>query len=134
MREHRLYQADRLMRFYGFEADEITAGGKDGNLDLAIDPKLAWALAHRASFPVDVNRAGRVMLLRVPGFGTRTVDRIIAARRSGAVRYADLLRIGAVMKKARPFVALPDWSPGGLTDNDNLRARFAAAPRQLSLF
>ena len=57
-----------------------------------------------------------------------------AARRSGAVRYADLLRIGAVMKKARPFVALPDWSPGGLTDNDNLRARFAAAPRQLSLF
>ncbi len=134
MREHRLYQADWLMRFYGFEADEITAGGKDGNLDLAIDPKLAWALAHRASFPVDVNRAGRVMLLRVPGFGTRTVDRIIAARRSGAVRYADLLRIGAVMKKARPFVVLPDWSPGGLTDNDNLRARFAAAPRQLSLF
>lgn len=68
---NRLYQADWLMRFYGFEADEITAGGKDGNLDLAIDPKLAWALAHRASFPVDVNRAGRVMLLRVPGFLAR---------------------------------------------------------------
>ncbi|MBU3029691.1 putative DNA modification/repair radical SAM protein [Paracoccus marinaquae] len=134
MREHRLYQADWLMRFYGFEADEITAGGTDGNLDLTIDPKLAWALANRASFPVDVNRAGREMLLRVPGFGTRTVDRIIAARRSGPVRYGDLLRIGAVMKKVRPFVALPDWSPGGLTDSDNLRARFAAAPRQLSLF
>ncbi|TKW63216.1 MAG: putative DNA modification/repair radical SAM protein [Paracoccus denitrificans] len=134
MREHRLYQADWLMRFYGFEADEITAGGADGNLDLDLDPKLAWALAHRADFPVDVNRAGRETLLRVPGFGTRTVDRIIAARRSGPVRYADLLRIGAVMKKAQPFVSLPDWSPGGLTDSDGLRARFAPAPRQLSLF
>ncbi|WBU62155.1 putative DNA modification/repair radical SAM protein [Paracoccus albus] len=134
MREHRLYQADWLMRFYGFEADEITPVGTGGNLDLEIDPKLAWALANRARFPVDVNRAGREMLLRVPGFGTRSVDRIIAARRSGAVRYADLVRIGAVMKKARPFVSLPDWTPGGLTDSENLRARFAAAPRQLSLF
>jgi putative DNA modification/repair radical SAM protein len=133
MREHRLYQADWLMRFYGFEVEEI-AGSAAGNLDLEVDPKLAWALANRAQFPVDINHAGRELLLRVPGFGTRTVNRILAARRSGTVRYADLLRIGALMNKAKAFVCLPDWSPGALTDSDNLRARFAAAPEQLSLF
>lgn len=134
LREHRLYQADWLMRFYGFDVDEITCAAPSGDLDLEVDPKLAWALANRAQFPVDVNRAGRAMLLRVPGFGTRTVDRILAARRSGALRYGDLLRIGARMGTAKPFVTLPDWSPGALTDADNLRARFTAAPQQLSLF
>ncbi|PZO66571.1 MAG: putative DNA modification/repair radical SAM protein [Paracoccus denitrificans] len=134
MREHRLYQADWLMRFYGFQADEIAGAAPSGNLDLAVDPKLAWALANRASFPLDVNRASRDWLLRVPGFGTRTVDRIIAARRSGSVRYADLLRIGAGMSKARHFVQLPDWHPGATTDSDNLRAKFAPAPEQMSLF
>jgi predicted DNA-binding helix-hairpin-helix protein len=134
LREHRLYQADWLMRFYGFDADEIAGAAPSGNLDLALDPKLAWALANRAAFPVDPNRAPREVLLRVPGFGTRTVDRIIAARRSGVLRYGDLLRIGALMKKAQPFVTLPDWSPGGLTDSAGLRARFAPAPQQLSLF
>ncbi|WP_299910614.1 putative DNA modification/repair radical SAM protein [uncultured Paracoccus sp.] len=134
LREHRLYQADWLMRFYGFDADEIAGPAPSGNLDLALDPKLAWALANRAAFPVDPNRAPRESLLRVPGFGTRTVDRIIAARRSGPLRYGDLLRIGALMKKAQPFVTLLDWSPGGLTDSAGLRARFAPAPQQLSLF
>lgn len=134
MREHRLYQADWLMRFYGFQADEIAGAAPSGNLDLAVDPKLAWALANRASFPLDVNRASREWLLRVPGFGTRTVDRIIAARRSGSVRYADLLRIGAGMTKARHFVQLPDWHPGTSTDGENLRAKFAPAPEQMSLF
>ncbi len=134
MREHRLYQADWLMRFYGFEVDEIASVSPSGNLDLAIDPKLAWALANRGQFPVDVNSASREMLLRVPGFGTRTVSRILAARRSGPVRYADLIRIGALMNKAKPFLRLPDWSPGALTDSDNLRARFAPAPEQMNLF
>ena len=134
MREHRLYQADWLMRFYGFEADEIASTTTGGNLDLAIDPKLAWALANRADFPVDVNRAARETLLRVPGFGTRTVDRIIVARRSGPLRYHDLLRIGASMKKAQPFVTVPDWRPGALTDSASLRDRYAPAPEQLSLF
>ena len=134
LREHRLYQADWLMRFYGFEADEIGAAHPSGNLDLAIDPKLAWALANRAQFPVDVTRAPREALLRVPGFGTKTVDRILAARRNGPVRYADLLRMGAIMSKAQPFVTLPDWRPGALTDSEGLRARFAPAPEQLSLF
>ncbi len=134
VREHRLYQADWLLRFYGFDVDEITDVAPSGNLDLDIDPKLAWALAHRGQFPVDVNRAGRDVLLRVPGFGTKTVNRILTARRSGALRYADLLRIGARMGMAKSFVTTPDWTPGGLTDSADLRARFAPAPEQLSLF
>jgi len=134
VREHRLYQADWLLRFYGFGVDEITAARPDGNLDLAIDPKLAWALAHRGLFPVDVARAPREMLLRVPGFGTKTVDRILTARHHRTLRHDDLLRIGANMKNARPFITLPDWSPGRLTDSADLRARFVPPPEQLSLF
>lgn len=133
-REHRLYQADWLLRFYGFDLSEITAARPDGNLDLEIDPKLAWALANRQHFPLDVNRAPREMLLRVPGFGTKTVARILATRRHRALRYEDLARIGAVMKTARPFVTAPGWSPGALVDSAGLRARFAPPPEQLSLF
>ena len=129
MREHRLYQADWLLRFYGFGVDEIS--GK-GMLDLEVDPKLAWALAHREAFPVDVNRATKEMLLRVPGFGTKTVTRILAARRNGAVRYEHLAAMGAVMKHAQPFVEAPGWSPRAMTDSASLRARFAP-PEQLSL-
>ena len=133
MREHRLYQADWLMRFYGFEADEIGAAHPSGFLDLAVDPKLAWALSNRARFPVDVATATKEMLLRVPGFGTKTVTRILAARRNGPVRYGDLLRMGAIMSKARAFVTLPDWHPGALTDSDSLRTRFAPKAEQLQL-
>ncbi|GGL95264.1 putative DNA modification/repair radical SAM protein [Pseudooceanicola nanhaiensis] len=134
LREHRLYQADWLMRFYGFEADEITAATPDGNLDLAVDPKLAWALAHRALFPVEVQRAEKPLLLRVPGFGTRTVQRILATRRHRTLRWDDLKRMGANLRNARPFISLADWSPGKLTDTADLRARFAPPPEQLSLF
>jgi putative DNA modification/repair radical SAM protein len=134
LREHRLYQADWLMRFYGFEQGEITAARPDGNLDLDVDPKLAWALENRHLFPVEVGRAPRETLLRVPGFGTKTVDRILKARPHRTLRYDDLLRLGAAMKAARPFVTLPDWSPGGLLDSESLRARFEPQPEQLSLF
>ncbi|RDI36974.1 putative DNA modification/repair radical SAM protein [Gluconacetobacter liquefaciens] len=133
MREHRLYQADWLLRFYGFSADEIATGAHGGHLDLAIDPKLAWALQHRGLFPLDANRAPREALLRVPGFGVRTVDRIIAARRQGALRYEDLVRIGALMKKARSFITVPGWHPGSLTDSSRLSDRFVSPPEQLSL-
>lgn len=133
VREHRLYQADWLLRFYGFSAEEIATGTKAGHLDLELDPKLAWALQHRDQFPVDVNRATRDMLLRVPGFGTRIVDRIIAARRNGALRYEDLVRMGALMKKAKAFVSMPGWTPAAMTDSVNLRARFAPPPQQLQL-
>jgi len=121
------------MRFYGFDATEITAG-TDGNLDLAIDPKLSWALRNRHAFPVDPMRADREALLRVPGFGTKTVNRIIAARRHRRLRWDDLVRMGANMKNARPFVTLLDWTPGALLDAPDLVARFAPQPEQLSLF
>jgi putative DNA modification/repair radical SAM protein len=130
MREHRLYQADWLLRFYGFGVEEIA---RDGMLDLDLDPKLAWALGNRAEFPVDVNRAPREMLLRVPGFGTKTVQRLLAARRHRTLRYEDLAAMGAVMRHAGPFIVAAGWSPRGLTDDAALRARFAPPPEQLSL-
>ena len=133
VREHRLYQADWLLRFYGFKVDEITAARTDGNLDLEIDPKLAWALQNRALFPVDVNRTSRDMLLRVPGFGTKTVGRILQTRRHRTLRYEDLLRLGASLKKAQPFITALGWTPGALTDSENLRARYAPPPEQLQL-
>ena len=132
MREHRLYQADWLMRFYGFETEEIAPLGQD--LDLAIDPKLAWALKNRDRFPVDLNRADRETLLRVPGLGAMGVERLIAARRLARLRLADLKRICRSLEKLKPFVVLEDWRPGGLTDGEGLRARFAPAPEQPSLF
>ena len=133
MREHRLYQADWLLRFYGFGLDELTAPSRDGMLDLDIDPKLAWALANRHLFPVDINRAERELLLRVPGFGTKTVSRIQTSRRFRTLRYDDVARMGANMKSARPFITLGGWSPGALTDSADLRARFAPPPQQLNL-
>ena len=84
MREHRLYQADWLLRFYGFCLPDLAAAAPAGMLSLDIDPKLAWALEHREQFPVDVNRADRETLLRVPGLGARAVDRIMP--RGAAVR------------------------------------------------
>ena len=90
-------------------------------------------MQHRGQFPLDVNTAPKEMLLRVPGFGTKTVDRIIAARRNRALRYEDLVRIGALMKKAKAFVSLPGWTPGAMIDGPDLRARFAPPPAQLRL-
>jgi len=134
MREHRLYQADWLLRFYDFELDEITSATDQGNLDLSIDPKMAWALRNRHLFPMDVNRAERAMLLRIPGIGTRTVQRILSTRRHRTLRYDDLRRMGANLKHARPFITLLDWRPGTLAEMENLKARFAPPPEQLSLF
>ncbi|WP_316014059.1 putative DNA modification/repair radical SAM protein [Roseobacter sp. HKCCA0434] len=133
MREHRLYQADWLLRFYGFERDEIMEGGQGGMLDLDLDPKLAWALRRRELFPLDVNRAPKELLLRIPGLGTRGVDRIVKARRFGALRLADLAKIVQSVAKLRPFVTCVDWTPGGLTDSANLRQSFAPKARQLQL-
>ena len=133
-REHRLYQADWLLRFYDFQLHEITDTALSGNLDLDIDPKLAWALAHRENFPVDVNGAPREMLLRVPGFGMKTVNRILETRRHRALRYEDIARLGASLKKARIFITAEGWTPGTLIDSADLRGLFAPPPEQLSLF
>jgi putative DNA modification/repair radical SAM protein len=134
MREHRLYQADWLLRFYDFDVSEILQPTRGGMLDLEIDPKLAWALANRAEFPISVNHADKRSLMRVPGFGAKTVERILKARRHKSLRYEDMLRLGASMSKAKPFVTLLDWSPGKLTDLENLRARYAPEPEQLTMF
>lgn len=133
-REHRLYQADWLLRFYDFQLHEITDTALGGNLDLAIDPKLAWALAHREVFPVDVNVAPRESLLRVPGFGVRTVNRILVTRRHRTLRYEDLARLGVSLKKARVFITAKGWTPRALTDSADLRSLFTPPPEQLSLF
>jgi putative DNA modification/repair radical SAM protein len=134
MREHRLYQADWLIRFYGFDVPEIVEGGEAGHLDLAVDPKLAWAFKRRDQFPVDVNRAQREMLLRVPGLGVKTVDRILSTRRHHRLRLDDVARMAGSIDKARPFIAAADWSPGGLTDDARLRQKLAPPPEQLALF
>jgi predicted DNA-binding helix-hairpin-helix protein len=102
-------------------------------LDLDVDPKLAWALANRDRFPVDVNLAERAMLLRIPGFGTKIVDRILKARRSGALGLDDIRRMGGRVKAARPFVVARGHHPGGHLDAADLRARFVK-PTQMELF
>ena len=109
LREHRLYQADWLLRFYGFDVGDVVPA--DGNLALDVDPKMAWALAHRGQFPVDVNRAPREMLLRVPGFGVRTVNRVLAIRRHHALTTDDLRKLRVPWKTAGPFITTADPNP-----------------------
>ena len=131
VREHRLYQADWLMRFYGFDAGEIVDQA-EGMLSLDIDPKLAWALRHRDRFPLDVGTACREDLLRVPGFGTRAVDRIIATRRVTSIRIADLARLRIPRNKALPFIILSDHRPPPhLLDSATLTQRFKPKAAQL---
>jgi predicted DNA-binding helix-hairpin-helix protein len=132
LREHRLYQADWLMRFYGFERAEII--GEKEDLDLAVDPKLAWALKNRGDFPVDVNAAPRERLLRVPGLGVRAVDRLIGLRRLKRVTLEDVKRLSRGIGKLKPFIVADDWRPGPLTDRADLRDRLAPPPRQMQLF
>jgi putative DNA modification/repair radical SAM protein len=133
-REHRLYQADWLFRYYGFATEEIAAGLSDGMLDLDIDPKLAWALRNRARFPVDVNTAPREDLLRVPGLGARTVDRLLSARRHCTLRLGDIARLSVPLKRVRAFVVAADHRPARDIDRLDLRATLSPPPRQLSLF
>lgn len=132
VREHRLYQADWLMRFYGFGRAEIIAEGED--LDLEVDPKLAWALRNRGDFPVDLNAADRERLLRVPGLGVRAVDQILELRRLKRITLADVKRLSRGIARLKPFVVTDDWRPGALADAADLRARFVSPPQQLELF
>ena len=103
VREHRLYQADWLLRFYGFTAQELFKD-KDENLTLHLDPKCHWALKNLDHFPVEVNRADYYMLLRVPGIGQKSASRIIAARRVGNLDFAHLKKMGVVLKRAKLFI------------------------------
>ena len=134
-RESRLYQSDWLLRHYGFTVDELLPSNKP-QLALEIDPKFAWALAHPEFFPLDVNRASREALLRVPGFGRRAVDRIVRARRVRSIRSDDLRRLNVPARKALPFIVLPDHRPrDGAAAAAHAHARKLASSRsQLSIF
>jgi len=133
MREHRLYQADWMMRFYGFSSREVASSADEGgNLPLDIDPKHAWALKHRDFFPLDVNRAPREALLRIPGLGVRAVDGIIAARRHRPLRLDDIGRLTVSIARLRPFLIAADWRPTALADAILPPRR--PKPAQLELF
>ncbi len=103
LREHRLYQADWLLRFYGFTADELLSE-KRPNFNIMLDPKADWALRHLELFPVEINRADYQMLLRIPGIGVKSAQRIVRARKNGALRFEDLKKIGVVLKRALYFI------------------------------
>jgi putative DNA modification/repair radical SAM protein len=132
LREHRLYQADWLRRFYGFRTEELVSA-ESPQLPLEHDPKFAWALRNRALFPVDVNRADRALLLRVPGFGVRGVERILKARRFGRLRLADLTRMRIPLSRAKFFVQTADRNPS-VHALDHDRSSVEAKPSQLELF
>jgi putative DNA modification/repair radical SAM protein len=134
LREHRLYQADWLMRFYGFDVQEIVVQ-TDQNLSLDVDPKLAWALAHRDFFPIDVNRASREELLRIPGVGARNTDRILTIRKHRAIRSQDLKKLRIAWNRARFFVITADHNPS-LNHLDRVDLKQQAKPqwKQLMLF
>jgi putative DNA modification/repair radical SAM protein len=135
MREHRLYQSDWLMRFYGFKPSEIgEVAGPGGMLPLDIDPKLAWAIKCREAFPVDVNCAPREQLLRVPGLGVRAVDRLIAARRFRRLRLEDVGRLTVSIARMRPFIEAEGWRPVALTDRSDLGEMLKPKAKQLELF
>ncbi|MBJ6120199.1 putative DNA modification/repair radical SAM protein [Sphingomonas mollis] len=136
MREHRLYQSDWLMRFYEFTPQEVVAAADDatGMLPLDIDPKLAWALKFRGSFPVDVNRAPRELLLRVPGLGVKAVNGILTSRRWRKLRLDDVARLTVSIAKLRPFIVTEDWRPVVLADRAEIRPIVAPKKQQLELF
>ncbi len=134
VRENRLYQADWLMRFYGFQARELVTDA-DPNLALDIDPKTAWALKHREAFPVDVNRAPRAALLRIPGIGVKNVDRILQLRQFHKISLLDLQKMHVTVARAKYFVVTSDHNPDvWMLDSENLSLRLRPKAQQLSLF
>jgi putative DNA modification/repair radical SAM protein len=133
LREHRLYQADFLMRGYGFTAGELMPAA--GNLALDIDPKLAWALANRAQFPLDLNRADESLIARVPGIGIKNAKRLVELRRLRRIRWEDLSRLRCGLKKLAPFVITADYAPPqGEAPSELLRRHLADAPQQMNLW
>jgi predicted DNA-binding helix-hairpin-helix protein len=135
MREHRLYQSDWLIRFYGFKPSEVVqATDESGMLPLDIDPKLAWALKFRDNFPVDINRAPRELLLRIPGLGVKAVDGIIRSRRWRRLGLPDVGRLTVSVAKVRPFIIAEGWRPTFLLDRADLKQRLKPKTEQLELF
>jgi putative DNA modification/repair radical SAM protein len=136
MREHRLYQSDWMFRFYGYAAHEVAeaADPVTGMLRLDVDPKLAWALRFRENFPVDVNRAPREVLLRVPGLGVKAVNGILAARRLRRLRLEDVGRLSRSVAKLRAFLITADWRPTMLADRADPLGKTPEPLQQFELF
>jgi predicted DNA-binding helix-hairpin-helix protein len=140
LREHRLYQADWLLRFYHFDVSELFGNGP-GSLDAEFDPKIMWALRHLEAFPVEVNTADYERLLRIPGIGMRSAQKILRARRIGPLHLEDLPKLGVVWKRAKYFLTAAGayFSPFTL-EPDRLRHRLlegttpagAPKPRQMT--
>jgi predicted DNA-binding helix-hairpin-helix protein len=139
-----LYQADWLLRFYGFTSNELFVSETE-NLSLNMDPKCHWALRHLEYFPVEVNKADYMMLLRVPGIGQRSAERIVAARRVGKLDFADLKKMGIVLKRAKYFITcngkmfdkipmMPEILEMKLTENTIQKGNIAGAYVQMGLF
>jgi predicted DNA-binding helix-hairpin-helix protein len=145
LREHRLYQSDWLMRFYGYRHEELTAGtegetagrgelGKGkGMLSLDVDPKLGWAVRNRSFFPVDVNRASREQLLRAPGLGAKTVTRLLQMRRWQKVRLEDLVALKVNIRKAMPFIICANHRPAAAEAGTARLLAHVSPPGQLAL-
>ena len=133
VREHRLYQADWMLRFYGFSVTDMV-NEETPNLEMDIDPKTAWALRNPGYFPIDVNRASKEQLLRIPGLGVRSVGTILATRRYKSIRLEDLIRLRVAWKRAKPFVIATDYKPPlHLLDSAHLSSYMRPAPEQLQL-
>jgi len=115
VRENRLYQADWLMRFYGYTVDEIV-NDTHPNLELEIDPKLSWALRHPQAFPIDINTADYEMILRVPGIGVKSAKLIVTSRRYGRLNSSHLRKMGVVMKRAQYFITCNELGAGSVQD------------------
>lgn len=134
VRENRLYQADWLLRFYGFKAQELV-NPQNPNLSLDVDPKTSWALINRGTFPVDVNTASKNMLLRIPGVGVQNVERILQLRRFHKIRLEDLQKMRIAVSRAKYFVITADHNPNiWALDSESLTSHLKPKPQQLSLF
>ena len=128
--EHRLYQADWLLRYYGFCADELVDESMP-NLESDLDPKTGWALRHLELFPVEINRADYQTLLRIPGIGVRSARRIVRARRQGHLAVDDLAKLGVIMKRARYFITARGRFIGDCSlESRLLRLRLAPGPQR----
>ena len=145
-REHRLYQADWLLRFYGFKSDELFSADNP-NLDTELDPKVIWALRNIELFPIDVNKASLDELLRIPGIGTKSALRILRQRKVCAVKYDDLKKMGVVLKRARFFLTCsgkyygdrelaPEYIKTKFIEADTIRNRISSISdgEQISMF
>ncbi len=131
MREHRLYQADWMLRFYDYSVEDIV-NDITPNLEIDIDPKTAWAIRNPGYFPIDVNRDPREKLLRIPGLGVRSVNTLLSVRRFRRIRLEDLLRLKVAWKRAKPFVIAADYRPSTLLlDSEHLANYLRPAPKQL---